>query len=197
MQISAIASTIASGTTVPTNESDGSPDQDNPFKCSMEETVLKEVCKIENGLQSFGLPESSKAFTESIQQNSTLESLKPQSKESVILRSQSVNFNKSAIQLEEVDEGSQEIQGTEETNPGIYLEITFMEPTTTLKYTHMATFVVPANFTLADLAHEFDCPCKNITIEDQESKGSFFFFENIFYNDCTVDQDLSQYVLYS
>jgi hypothetical protein len=75
----------------------------------------------------------------------------------------------------------------------IYLEVSIMEQRT--KHTQMASFIVPANNLLSDLADAFDCPSDHIVVNEEKDPGRFFFFENVFYNDTAVDQDLSQYIL--
>lgn len=157
-------------------------EEDNPFKCSWEDVVLQEVEESEKqGLITAGLAEASKTFREIIQPNSMLESVKMLSKDFNLCRSKDpVNYTCST----EIKQGE---------NSFIYLDISIMEPTKTPKYTEMAKFIVPANHTLSELADAFDCPCDHIIINEKEANGRFFFFENVFYNDTLVDQDLSLY----
>lgn len=150
---------------------------ENPFKCSWEDVVLEEV----DSSEKEGLTVS-KTFREIIQPNSMLESVKMLNNDLSLLQSKDpVNYICST-------------EGKECNNSIIYLEISIMEPTKTTKYTQMATFIVPADQSLSDLADAIDCPCDHVIINDKEAKGRFFFFENVFYNDTAVDQDLSLYV---
>jgi hypothetical protein len=57
-------------------------------------------------------------------------------------------------------------------------------------------FIVSANQKLIDLANAFDCPCDRIVVNQEEDTGRFLFFENVFYNDTAVEQDLSEYFLF-
>ena len=73
----------------------------------------------------------------------------------------------------------------------IYIEVCLME-----KNAKHQRFVVPANQKLVDLADAFYCPCDHIVVNQEADTGRFFFFENVFYNDTAVEQDLSEYFLF-
>jgi hypothetical protein len=110
----------------------------------------------------------------------------------------SIAFDQSLSMLESSQESDQTFPSSDSNRPlvhlddSIYLEISIMEQNT--KHTQMASFIVPANHLLSDLADAFDCPSDHIVVNEEKDLGRFFFFENVFYNDTAVDQDLSQYV---